>query len=232
MGKKSELIKKAQSYLGANYKHFCDSFWGGCYPWCAAFVSVIAKESGNGDIIPFNASCTAQVAWFKSRGCYLGKTTDIRVGDYIYYEFNDPLDGADHVGVVTEVNGNMLTVIEGNKGNKPSDQTKVEYREIPKDWPYICEVCRPKYDKEIEKEVTITVNDITIKVKQIQTGSAGSHVMTLQHILIGKGYSCGACGADGEYGPDSRDAVIRYQRDNHLTEDGVVGVNTWTKILS
>ncbi|MCQ2464392.1 MAG: peptidoglycan-binding protein [Oscillospiraceae bacterium] len=232
MGKKSELIKKAQSYLGANYKHFCNAFWGGSYPWCASFVAVCGRESGNGDVIPWTTSCTSLVSWYKVHGGYLGKTTDITVGDLVLYEFENPDDGADHIGIVVEVRGNMIKVIEGNKGNKPSDQTRVEYREIPKDWPYICEVCRPKYDKEIEKEVTITVNDITIKVKQIQTGSAGSHVMTLQHILIGKGYSCGACGADGEYGPDSRDAVIRYQRDNHLTEDGVVGVNTWTKILS
>lgn len=37
--------------------------------------------------------------------------------------------------------------------------------------------------------------------------------------------------ADGKFGKDTRAAVINYQKKNGLTADGVVGYNTWRKIL-
>ena len=36
---------------------------------------------------------------------------------------------------------------------------------------------------------------------------------------------------DGKFGNDTRNAVITYQRNNGLTPDGCVGLNTWRKIL-
>lgn len=37
--------------------------------------------------------------------------------------------------------------------------------------------------------------------------------------------------ADGKFGANTRTAVINYQKKNKLTADGVVGLNTWKKIL-
>jgi N-acetylmuramoyl-L-alanine amidase len=53
----------------------------------------------------------------------------------------------------------------------------------------------------------------------------------LQILLIGYGYSCGACGVDGDFGNDTDTAVKAFQRDMRISIDGVVGVNTWGKLL-
>jgi peptidoglycan hydrolase-like protein with peptidoglycan-binding domain len=37
--------------------------------------------------------------------------------------------------------------------------------------------------------------------------------------------------ADGKFGAGTKTAVINYQKKNRLTADGVVGLNTWKKIL-
>ena len=37
--------------------------------------------------------------------------------------------------------------------------------------------------------------------------------------------------ADGKFGPGTKTAVVNYQKKNGLTADGVVGLNTWKKIL-
>ena len=66
---------------------------------------------------------------------------------------------------------------------------------------------------------------------QIQTGSKGDLVKLAQQILISKGYSCGSCGADGDFGSGTKSAVIKFQKANGLSQDGIVGKDTWTKLL-
>ena len=39
-------------------------------------------------------------------------------------------------------------------------------------------------------------------------------------------------GVDGSFGPNTRDAVIRFQKANGLNPDGIVGAKTWEKIYS
>ena len=41
-----KIIEVAKKYVGYDYRRFCGQFGGGCWAWCAAFISVIAKESG------------------------------------------------------------------------------------------------------------------------------------------------------------------------------------------
>ncbi|MBU5484152.1 N-acetylmuramoyl-L-alanine amidase [Clostridium sp. MSJ-11] len=57
------------------------------------------------------------------------------------------------------------------------------------------------------------------------------NVELLQSKLIEKAYSVGACGADGYFGKDTLLAIKRFQRDNGLLVDGVVGRESWGKIL-
>ena len=53
----------------------------------------------------------------------------------------------------------------------------------------------------------------------------------MQERLIVLGYNCGSCGADGINGSDTQRAVRAFQADNGLDDDGVVGRNTWRKLL-
>lgn len=56
-------------------------------------------------------------------------------------------------------------------------------------------------------------------------------VRELQEALVEKGYSCGAAGADGIFGSGTENAVKAFQRRNGLSVDGIVGKNTWGKLL-
>ncbi|HHW31636.1 MAG TPA: peptidoglycan-binding protein [Clostridiaceae bacterium] len=59
----------------------------------------------------------------------------------------------------------------------------------------------------------------------IRTGSVGVYVLVLQDALNALGFS--GSGLDGYFGPGTRNAVINFQRSMGLTQDGIVGCNTW-----
>ena len=58
----------------------------------------------------------------------------------------------------------------------------------------------------------------------LEVGSRGSDVIKVQNRLIQWGYLSGT--ADGRYGEATRNAVIRFQRNNGLAADGRVGAST------
>ena len=64
----------------------------------------------------------------------------------------------------------------------------------------------------------------------LRLGRSGDDVMALQNALITLGYNVGIDGADGDFGNNTRIAVIRFQRDNELDDDGEVGEFTIASI--
>ncbi len=63
----------------------------------------------------------------------------------------------------------------------------------------------------------------------IKQGSVGVYVATLQDALDALGYDLG--NIDGYFGNATKNAVMRFQRVNGLSVDGIVGCNTWKKIV-
>ena len=59
----------------------------------------------------------------------------------------------------------------------------------------------------------------------LRKGNSGAAVTELQDILNSLGYDCGK--ADGKFGAKTLDAVKRFQKDNGLEADGIVGYKTW-----
>ncbi len=57
------------------------------------------------------------------------------------------------------------------------------------------------------------------------------HVKWLQRRLIAKGYSVGNSGADGSFGPATKRAVLNFQRNSGLVQDGYVGAETSKKLV-
>ena len=57
-------------------------------------------------------------------------------------------------------------------------------------------------------------------------GCIGSDVRELQKALIAQGYSCGSCGADGEFGADTKKAVKKFQTAKGLSATGVADAAT------
>lgn len=232
MGKMTELIRVARKYVGYDYRHFCNAFSGGCWAWCAAFVSVCAEESGNGAIIPWSTSCNEQIRQFKEAGVWLGKTQDIRVGDILYYDWDHIAEAlpADHVGIVIEDNGDTVKVIEGNKGDAGNAYTTVGIREIPKNYSYIYGIARPVY--ETTATVKAEAKKVTVEVRQLEYGMTGKDVEAMQAVLMAKGYSCGSYGSDGDFGGKTLDAVKNLQSDRKITVDGICGAKTWAELLN
>ena len=59
----------------------------------------------------------------------------------------------------------------------------------------------------------------------MRTGSKGQEVKDLQTRLSALGYYNGKI--DGEFGPETKEAVTAFQKTNGLTVDGVAGPKTW-----
>ena len=66
----------------------------------------------------------------------------------------------------------------------------------------------------------------------IKKGAEGNITKLAQERLISLGYDLGKYGADGDFGTDTYNAVVKFQKDNGLTPDGIVGQNTWRKLLN
>lgn len=197
--------------------------------WCATYVSAVFIKAGLTKIGFTECSCNRMIELYKKAGRW--KETDSYVpkpGDIIMYDWQDNGVGdnkgsADHVGIVVSVDGKTINIIEGNKGES------VSYRKMTVNGKYIRGYCLPDY---ASVATTKTGSDsVSILLQVLRHGSKGTQVKTLQILLIGKGYNCGKSGVDGSFGSDTLSAVKKFQSANNLTVDGIVGADTWTKLL-
>ena len=68
--------------------------------------------------------------------------------------------------------------------------------------------------------------------KNVKRGSKGEIAKLVQAMLICRGYSCGNCGADGDFGAGSVIALKRFQSANRLVADGIAGKATAMKLFA
>ena len=64
----------------------------------------------------------------------------------------------------------------------------------------------------------------------IKEGARGNITKLLQEKLVSLGYTTN--GVDGIFGSGTKSAVIAFQKANGLSTDGIVGENTWRKLLN
>lgn len=113
--------------------------------WCATGLSAAIILTDMEDIIGTECSCGQFIEIFKRKGIWIedGTITPKR-GDIILYNWEDgvqPNDGwAEHIGIVTKVANNKITVLECNYRNS------VGYRTIQLGWGYIRGYGRPNYE--------------------------------------------------------------------------------------
>ena len=203
--------------------------------WCSGFASAVAIACGATDIIPTEVGCQKHIALFKNMGIWVENDAYVpQPGDFIFYDWQDDGIGdnkgySDHVGIVEKVENGVITVIEGNYKNA------VGRRTLEVNGMYIRGYGVPKYDEEPVKQEPVKHEQVTVhysvRLPRLQKGSKGASVKALQTLLIGYKYSCGAYGADGNFGAATHDAVRRFQKANGLTVDGIVGPATWKKLL-
>ena len=204
--------------------------------WCATFVSAIAKLCGLLDVVPAECSCNRQIALAKKMGIWVENDAYVpKIGDIILYDWDDNGIGNDtgsseHVGIVVSVSGNTIKVIEGNYNDK------VGYRNIAINGRYIRGFICPKFaskatDKEIVSSSSSKRSVCQVELGILKKGSKGQSVKALQAMLVGFGYSVGSSGIDGYFGSNTESAVKKYQKAKSIEIDGIVGQNTWMKLL-
>ena len=116
--------------------------------WCAGFVSAVAIQTGCTDIIPCECSCPRMITLMQKKGIWVeNENRKPNPGDIVFYDWEDSGSGdnkgsSDHVGIVEKVEGNTITVIEGNYSNS------VKRRTLAVNGRYIRGYGVPKYDAE------------------------------------------------------------------------------------
>lgn len=198
------IINLAENQLGKDWTCCCPEM-GYSYriEWCACFVSWLGvKTNAN---TPVNMSCTKQIEEFKRRGQYKYKTEVPKAGYWVYYSWkvnNDP----DHVGIIESVNGQYITVIEGNNGIYPDD--RVRRRTIKYSDPQVMGWAAPDYASPSKP-----TGDISVPVYSGANPTIAwdykydQKIEELQKILNDKGYKLEI---DGISGPDTYKAVSKY----------------------
>lgn len=89
----------------------------------------------------------------------------------------------------------------------------------------------PVEEKPAEQVPEKVATPVKCDLPELHKGSKGKSVRALQILLIGNNCSCGSYGADGDFGSATKAAVVKYQIENGLEDDGVVGPKTWAKLL-
>ena len=239
----SKVVEQAKAWLGlkesdGSFKVIIDTYNSQAvlprgvkmqynWEWCAAFVSAVAVKLGYTDIIPTECSCTRMIRLLQEMGAWDERDDRVPLpGELIFYNWEAPVTGdddtdADHVGIVECVRNGIITVIEGNYSQS------VKRREIPVNHRNIRGYGVPKYDTEKKA----TKEGYVLNMRNLKQGCKGEDVKALQILLMGRGYSCGNRGADGDFGNDTNSAVRRYQKAKGLTVDGVAGPATMGSLL-
>lgn len=217
-------------------------------PWCAAFVSAVAQKCGLTGIIFPNASCPRMIDLYQRAGRWQEDENYLpQVGDIVFYDWQDDGVGdnrgvADHVGLVVSVSGNSFNVVEGNYSDA------VKQRTIRKNSKNLRGFGLPDYAKAAavtggqsapsatagtQPTQNHTVTPVVSNIRPVlRFGAKSSYVKTLQDKLVSLGYDLPKYGADGKFGRETLEAVIKFQGDNSLVRDGIVGPKTWAAIDS
>ena len=71
--------------------------------------------------------------------------------------------------------------------------------------------------------------EAVVKAHLLKAGSRGAYVTWLQKALINRGYKISA---DGIFGTQTKEALIKYQKSRGITADGICGAGTVKKIIN
>lgn len=137
------------------------------WPWCAAFVSAISLALDLRDIMPTEMSCPKMIGLYMALGRW--EENDAYVpspGDVVFYDWDDGTNyattddkgTADHVGIVTACDGERITVVEGNVGDR------VATRNLAVNGRYIRGFGLPDYASVSQPEEPDKVNELAEKI--------------------------------------------------------------------
>ena len=186
---------------------------------CSGLFSWAFKQLGgympHGSNTMYDRYCVARGTLYKGKR---SDGQDLKPGTAVFCH-NDQKKKRTHVGLyvgdghVIEASGTINGVI----------MTKITNGK----WDEWGELKGVQYDTE---EVTIVPTEPTETRPTLRRGSKGEYVTLLQSMLINRGYDVGSAGADGDFGKATLAAVRKFQMDNCLALDGIVGPATWAAL--
>ena len=190
--------------------HNCDVFYDWLFVKC--FGAELGREMLCQPLRSAGAGCLYSVQYYKQ---YNRWYTSPQAGDQIFFTYAP--GEYSHTGLVESVDGNRVTTIEGNA----SDQ--VMRKVYSKNDGVIAGYGRPRWN--LVTGATVPDN-VTIE-RVLKLGCKGDDIRALQKDLLKMGYDLGPDGADGDYGDNTKKAVMKFQREHHIEPvDGEVGDDT------
>ena len=224
---------------------WCDVF----VDWC--FVTAFGLKTGQQMLCQpdysAGAGCLYSAQYYQQAGRF---SQSPEPGDQIFFTYQ--AGEVSHTGIVESVTGSTVTTIEGNTSDSvarksyPIGSGNIYGYGRP-DWSLVATVSdsdtgtgaaddSPAPDPPAAEPVGGAEYQITLR--ELRKGDTGKPVERLQNLLIVRGYYCGGriynareC-ADGEFGPATEVAVKDVQLAANLTQDGIVGSETMTVLLT
>lgn len=202
------------------------SRWGPDYD-CSSLV-ISAYEYAGLKLREAGAGYTGNMrSVFKKTGFKEVPSTPLMVGDVL---LNEARHTAMYIGGgrIVQASINELGRVTGGK---TGDQTGGEIA--------VTNYYTPSYGWDCVLRYVGNDTDIAAKsqavsgLPMLSIGAVSGAALSVQTLLIYKwSISCGSDGADGDYGPNTAEAVKKFQRSHNLDADGIVGPLTWGKLIN
>ena len=227
--------------------------WQG-QPWCAVFVTwcfekAFGKENARKLLKHYPYTYCPQMANLFTLNA------NPKVGDIVIFYYGGQFA---HTGIVIKVNGDYFETIEGNTNNGSTivpnggSVCKKSYynSKLPgtkfctPNWSLINSIPSSTTSKNWITELQNECNKQGFS-KQVVDGVAGPNTLNgcpllqysasgnitriLQQRLTDLGFN--TKGIDGIFGQNTKKAVMNFQKSRKLLVDGIVGRNTWSKLL-
>lgn len=232
---RERIIALAESQIGVNespaYSNITpySKWYGITGPWCAMFVSWVLAHAG----FPLKIStdkgfayCPSGVDWFKRQGAWASSSVKPQRGWIVFFDF---IGRPSHTGIVAGIaaDGRIIT-IEGNTnaaGSRTGGSVMRHYRSAHSGgiigYGIINYVAPISVAKKTSFRPTRTLRYaspmmVGADVKNLQSVLIGFHKLPLHH-------------DDGKFGRETEGALKAWQRQLHITDDGIYGPITQRK---
>ena len=186
------------------------------------------------------AGCSFSMSYYQQHGQF--HLTDPQPGDQIFFTYRP--GEISHTGIVEKVDGETVTTIEGNTSDMVARRTyqlgdsRIAGFGRP-DWSLVSSVPESGTGSQdaapAQQKPAVCCK---VELPELREGDTGVPVERLQTLLIGRGYYCGGRSyggreqPDGEFGPATTVAVKDLQLAAALSQDGVVGSDTWSALIT
>lgn len=223
-----------------------NKYWGVVgQAYCVYTILYANKVSGANALVGYGGSgnCRPLGEYLTAKGYRLTDNSKAQKGDIAFYcEYNDKEKRwmYQHVFFIYEhISGTEYITLEGNTkvfstvekaklstiGTGAYEGIGYKHRNMPTSGTWA--IFHIPY---ADSPTVATRKTATVTVPYLEYGDKGNSVKALQGALTALGYPCGK--ADGDFGNGTKSAVVKFQRDKKISADGVVGKDTWAKLLT